>query len=332
MSIPPEERRKIYEEEKARIESERNAGQNEMTLTSLKPNTAALLSYLGGWITGIIFLVLEQKNRFVRFNAAQSIIVFGFLNAVSLMFHQIPYAGVFAGIILGVFGLILWIVLMVKASQGELYVVPGAGELARKLLGDGPEIAAVRPVSPSVAPASVPAAAAATTTTRSPHLHSVAGRAGRITGSAFAIAWSIALLVFLNFFSDYVAYYHLEQVGSQSVWFREPFLTADFSTWLPIVNVVLAFTVVGHMVLLAIDKYVVRETLLLALDLFSITSTAALLLIFPFDFNVFGSRLAWPLDLSVHMTLAFIILGLAIGALVRFIKIMVNLIRGTATY
>ena len=79
----PEERRKIYEEEKARIEAEQKQRTTEGgSTTGLEPNVAGLLCYLGGWITGIVFLVIEQKNKFVRFHALQSIVTFGALTIV----------------------------------------------------------------------------------------------------------------------------------------------------------------------------------------------------------------------------------------------------------
>ena len=59
MQLSPEERHKIYEEEKARIDTEQK---QQMTTggstTGLEPNVAGLLCYLGGWITGIVFLVI----------------------------------------------------------------------------------------------------------------------------------------------------------------------------------------------------------------------------------------------------------------------------------
>ena len=56
----------------------------ERTLKNLTPNVAALLCYVGGWISGIVLLVLEQKNRFVRFHALQSIILFGSLTVADV--------------------------------------------------------------------------------------------------------------------------------------------------------------------------------------------------------------------------------------------------------
>ena len=86
MDLSPEQRKRIYEEEKARIEAEEKAKQEErasadVSSTNLEPNVAGLLCYLGTWITGIIFILIEQKNRFVRFHAIQSIAIFGMLMA-----------------------------------------------------------------------------------------------------------------------------------------------------------------------------------------------------------------------------------------------------------
>jgi len=46
------------------------------TSLDLDENMAGLLCYIGGWITGIIFLVLEKENKFVRFHALQSLLTF----------------------------------------------------------------------------------------------------------------------------------------------------------------------------------------------------------------------------------------------------------------
>jgi uncharacterized membrane protein len=49
---------------------------------SLKTSTAGLLCYLGFWVTGIIFLFIEKKNKLVRFHAMQSLVTFGILNII----------------------------------------------------------------------------------------------------------------------------------------------------------------------------------------------------------------------------------------------------------
>ena len=131
MELTPEERQKIYEEEKAKIETEHKlqTGENEST-TELPQNVAGLLCYLGAWITGIVFLIIEQKNKFVRFHAIQSIIVFGALTVASAMLSWIPIVGGFFGAVIGITAFVLWLVLMIRAYQGDLFKVPIAGDIA----------------------------------------------------------------------------------------------------------------------------------------------------------------------------------------------------------
>ncbi len=102
------------------------------TSLGLQPNVAALLSYIVGIITGIIFFVLEKDNKFVRFHAMQSIVVFGFLLVLNAILTVIPVIGWALMPIVGVISLILWIVLMIKAFQGEYFKLPIAGDIAEK--------------------------------------------------------------------------------------------------------------------------------------------------------------------------------------------------------
>lgn len=110
------------------------------TSMGLEPNVAGLLCYLLGWVTGLIFLLLEKENEFVRFHAMQSIITFGGLTVIYIVLSIlgiIPFIGILFVIllyILGLLGFVLWIVLMVKAYQGVRYKLPWAGEQAEKYI------------------------------------------------------------------------------------------------------------------------------------------------------------------------------------------------------
>lgn len=117
-------------------------------------NVAGLLCYVLGpfaWITGIIFLIID-KRPFVKFHAAQSIVVFGGLQIIRMILGAVFGAGFFfggfGGYGLGAFGLIgllfsllwlltlvLWILLMVKAYQGQRFKLPLAGDIAESLIG-----------------------------------------------------------------------------------------------------------------------------------------------------------------------------------------------------
>ena len=108
----------------------------------LAENVAGLLCYVLGWLTGIIFLLID-KRPFVRFHAAQSIVVFGALTIIRIGLGIVMGIGGFVGfglwalvsMVLGLVGLVLWILLMVKAYQHELFRVPIAAGIADGFAG-----------------------------------------------------------------------------------------------------------------------------------------------------------------------------------------------------
>jgi uncharacterized membrane protein len=102
------------------------------TSMGLEPNLAGLLCYVLGWVTGIIFFVLEKENKEVRFHAMQSIIVFGTITVASIIFSFIPVLNLFIPWLLSLLALVLWIILMIKAYKGEHYKVKWAGDIAEK--------------------------------------------------------------------------------------------------------------------------------------------------------------------------------------------------------
>jgi len=113
------------------------AGKNlGKTSTGIEPNVAGLLSYLLGFITGVIFFLIEKENKFVRFHALQSIIVFGFLFMLGIILSALfmfsyTIRMMLAPILL-VVEIVLWVVLMIKAYQGEYFKIPIAGDIAQK--------------------------------------------------------------------------------------------------------------------------------------------------------------------------------------------------------
>ena len=100
----------------------------------LQENVAGLLCYVLGWVTGLIFLLID-KRPWVKFHAAQSIVVFGGLTVlrIALAFMGGLFGGFFGwGIfaLLGLVGVILWVLLMIKAYQHETFRVPIAADIA----------------------------------------------------------------------------------------------------------------------------------------------------------------------------------------------------------
>lgn len=105
----------------------------QKTSTGLTANTAAMISYLGGFITGIIFLVVEKENKFVRFHALQSIFTFGAVFVVIQVFNVISFLAILLPVI-NLLALGLWIILMVKAYQGEEFKLPVIGGIVEQNL------------------------------------------------------------------------------------------------------------------------------------------------------------------------------------------------------
>lgn len=112
-------------------------GNNKTTKTALgiDENIAGLLCYVLGWITGIVFLVLEKENKFVRFHAMQSLATFLVLFVISIVIGMIPFIGVIILPLIGLLGLILWLLLMYKAFKGERFKLPVVGDFAERQIG-----------------------------------------------------------------------------------------------------------------------------------------------------------------------------------------------------
>ncbi len=116
---------------------------------AMDSNVAALLSYVLGFITGIIFLVIEpyKDDRFVRFHAFQSIffnvalIVFWIAWTILATVLGLVSLGILAvlmwllSLLISLGVLVFWIFLMYKAYNNERYMIPFIGELAAKQAG-----------------------------------------------------------------------------------------------------------------------------------------------------------------------------------------------------
>jgi uncharacterized membrane protein len=116
------------------------------TSTGLAPNVGGALAYALGPISGVAFIVMEKENRFIRFHAAQSIVVFLAAFALSIVVSMlgsvlafIPLVGWLVASVLSLtlsvatFG--AWLFLMWKAWQGEAWRAPVAADLAERIAG-----------------------------------------------------------------------------------------------------------------------------------------------------------------------------------------------------
>lgn len=111
--------------------------------SGLQENVAGLLCYVLGWLTGLIFLLID-KRPFVRFHAAQSIVVFGALFLIRMIisfgilgsgFYTFLSLWSLISMLVSLLTLVLWIVLMVQAYQGKMFEVPIAAGIAKSIAG-----------------------------------------------------------------------------------------------------------------------------------------------------------------------------------------------------
>jgi uncharacterized membrane protein len=109
------------------------------TTLGLDENIEGVLCYVLGWITGLVFLLLEKESRFVRFHAMQSLLFSLSIMVVMVVVNivigvlQLPILALIpTGLSVGI--LFLWILLLYKAFQGERYKLPIVGEIAAKQL------------------------------------------------------------------------------------------------------------------------------------------------------------------------------------------------------
>jgi len=94
----------------------------------MEENIEGALCYLLGWDTGLIFYLIEKDNEFVRFHARQSILTFLPLFILGIVVSWIP----FLGWVIGLLTFILWLVLMIKAYQGNKFKLPVVGNIAER--------------------------------------------------------------------------------------------------------------------------------------------------------------------------------------------------------
>ncbi len=78
--------------------------------TGLQQNVGGVLCYVLGWVSGLVMLILEPKNTFIRFHAFQSILSFGAIFVI----------------------IMIWIAMMLVASQNKMYKLPFVGDYAEK--------------------------------------------------------------------------------------------------------------------------------------------------------------------------------------------------------
>ncbi|MFC1978257.1 hypothetical protein ACFLWS_08395, partial [Chloroflexota bacterium] len=250
-----------------------------------------------------------------------------------------PLVGDFFDAVIGILAFVLWILLMVKAYQGELYKLPVAGHVAEGILpvtwrGEkretGVEQKTTEYTSPDEAPKppepqEVPSPAVLEKREefgKRMEDYFTRTRARRITGYSASISWNVVWLIFFSFFHQYIAWYHVEPDGGVT---RLSMLTGDYFIWLPILVTALVISVAANILLITYDRYWFREIIQIILTVIDVVVAANLVSIFPFDFSVIPNATAVDITpIAVTIFLIIVAVGLGVSALVRFIKLIVS--------
>lgn len=104
-------------------------GSSTFTTLGIDPRIEAVLCYVLGWVTGLIFFFLEKQNRQVRFHAMQSILFFGSLNILMIIIGAIPFINLLSPLLV-----LVWIAgvitLAIIAYTNNPYRIPYLSDYA----------------------------------------------------------------------------------------------------------------------------------------------------------------------------------------------------------
>ena len=111
--------------------------------TGLEPEFAAALAYLAGPFSGVILLLAERTNRFVRFHAWQAVFGLGGLGLLSVVFLASAFLGLFVSpamfttlyvlaAVTAVVWLGVWVLCLVKSFGGSALRLPLVGRYAER--------------------------------------------------------------------------------------------------------------------------------------------------------------------------------------------------------
>lgn len=157
-------------------------------------------------------------------------------------------------------------------------------------------------------------------------------RAGRITGYVFAIIFSIAWLIFINYFYRYIAFYNHSVIDGVTTLKIVPVFTENIKYWLPFYTISIGIGILGNIILIIYERFYLSKIISIITNLFFLAATATLLQLFPFNFSGIpfdGLRVAAP-SITIAV-LIIIIIGVGIGIVVDFIKLIVFFARSGST-
>lgn len=94
----------------------------------------AVISYVGLYFTGILFLAAEKNDQFVRKSAAQSVALSFMAILFRSFFILIPFIGKFLTILFDIFFILLLVFLIIKTSKNIYFKLPIISEISEKYI------------------------------------------------------------------------------------------------------------------------------------------------------------------------------------------------------
>ena len=104
----------------------------------MKPNVAAAIAYVFGWLSGLIVFFLEKENRYVRFHAIQSILVSGIFTVLSVAINFVLGWLFLARWLLRLLSLlffIIWLICIVRTATYRDIRIPFLATIADVICG-----------------------------------------------------------------------------------------------------------------------------------------------------------------------------------------------------
>lgn len=99
---------------------------------SLAPEFVGALAYVAGAVSGVVVLLIEKHDRFVRFHAMQSIVTFLAVLVVQVLLRNLPILGAWLTRAFLLAVLVLWVFLIYQAFMGRRYKLPYIGDFAER--------------------------------------------------------------------------------------------------------------------------------------------------------------------------------------------------------
>ncbi len=104
------------------------------TVIGLNENIVGAITYVGFWITGVIFLLIERNNKYVRFHAMQSLLLFLPLTLLMFIVAWAPYIGWLAAEGISFLSMFLLLLMAFMSYRGDKFKLPIVGKYAYKYI------------------------------------------------------------------------------------------------------------------------------------------------------------------------------------------------------